>query len=292
MIEAPLLTLRQGALELVVDVAGGGSIRSLRDDGFDVLRAGTGDLRDPTQQASFPLVPFAGRVNQGRFSFEGRDYHLPINFAPEPHAIHGDGWMATWTVVRQTEDQADLVFHHEHRWAVFRYRAWQRFVLEDGVLTAEIGVRNTGNWAMPFGLGHHPYLDRRPGTTIQADVEAIWLTDQLKISTERTPVPDWADFRQERPVEEMVLDHIFAGLKGPATVRWPNEGRGVRIFGDEVLGHLIVYIPPGEDHFCVEPISHAGNAVNMPERTDTGIRVLQPGEEFSGKMRVQPFTLR
>jgi aldose 1-epimerase len=290
MIEAPFLTLRQGDLELVVDVASGGAIRSFRDDGFDVLRAATGDLRDPLSFASFPLVPFVGRIEHGRFSFEGRSYQLPLNFHPEPHAIHGDGWMSSWTVAAEGPDHADLVFHHEHQWVPFRYRAWQRFRLSDGELQAEIGVRNTGDRAMPFGIGHHPYLDRRPGTTLQADVDSVWLTDATKISTERAPIPAWADFRQERPVDEMTLDHMFAGLKG-ATVRWPNEGRGVRIFGDQVLGHLIVYIPAGEDSFCVEPVSHAGNAINMLDRDDTGLKILQPGEELSGTMRIVPFRL-
>jgi aldose 1-epimerase len=291
MIEAPLLTLRQGDLELVVDVASGGAIRSFRDDGFDVLRTATGDLRDPIAFASFPLVPFVGRIEHGRFSFEGRSYQLPLNFHPEPHAIHGDGWMSSWTVADQAQDHADLVFHHEHQWVPFRYRAWQRFRLAGGELQAEIGVRNTGDRAMPFGIGHHPYLDRRPGTTLEADVDSVWLTDATKISTERTSIPQWADFRQERAVAEMTMDNMFAGLKGAATVRWPNEGRGVRIFGDQVLGHLIVYIPPGEDSFCVEPVSHAGNAINMLDRDDTGLKILQPGDELSGTMRIVPFRL-
>lgn len=291
MIDAPLVTLRHGSLELVVDPAGGGAIRSFRDDGFDLLRASRGDLRDPIAYASFPLVPFAGRIQHGRFSFEGRDYQLPLNFLPEPHAIHGDGWMGSWTVASQDETSAAMVFHHEHRWVPFRYRAWQRFRLTDGTLRVEIGVRNTGERAMPFGIGHHPYLDRHSGATIQAEVDSVWLTDATKVSTERVPVPPWADFREERKVEEMALDHIFAGFTGAATVRWPNERRGLRIAGDPVLNHLIVYIPRGEDHFCVEPISHAGNAVNMPGRDDTGAHVLAPGEELAGTMTLTSLAL-
>lgn len=291
MIEAPLLTLRRGRLELVVDAAGGGAIRSLRDDGFDVLRAGTGDLRDPTQQASFPLVPFSGRIEGGRFHFAGESYKLPRNFRPEAHAIHGDGWMASWTVAEQSDDQAVLVFHREHRWAPLRYRAWQRFRLDGQSLEAEIGVQNTGDESMPFGLGHHPYFDRRPGTTLEAQVDAIWLADAFNIPSERTPIPDWADFRQERPVAQLTMDNIFAGFEGAATIRWPNEGRGVRIEGDAVLGHLTVFIPQGADFFCVEPVSHVANAVNMPGRSDTGLHVLQPGEELVGTMRLTPFIL-
>jgi aldose 1-epimerase len=290
MIEAPLVTLRHGSLELVLDPAGGGSIRSFRDDGFDVVRAGTFDLRDPIFQGSFPLVPFVGRINRGRFAFGGVEYQLPLNFHPEVHAIHGDGWMGSWTVAEQRSDDATLVFHHEHRWVPFRYRSWQRFQLTDEGLVAEIGVRNTGDRPMPFGIGHHPYFDRRPGTTFEAQVDGIWLNDALNISKELTPVPDWADFRRERPVEELTLDHIFTGFRSGATIRWPDERRGVHMQGDTVLDHLIVYIPSGGDSFCVEPISHVANAINMlDQRDDTGLRVLAPGEELSGVMKLLPF---
>ena len=36
------------------------------------------------------MVPWAGRVRHGRFTFDGIDHQLPINFAP--HAIHGTGF--------------------------------------------------------------------------------------------------------------------------------------------------------------------------------------------------------
>ncbi|HEX2528442.1 MAG TPA: aldose 1-epimerase [Geminicoccus sp.] len=293
MIEAPLLRLHHRSLELVIDPAGGGSIRSFRNDGFDVVRAGVRDLRDPIFQGSFPLVPFVGRIDRGRFTFGGEQYQLPLNFHPELHAIHGDGWMSSWTVADQADEHAALVFHHEHRWVPFRYRAWQRFELTDQGLVAEIGVRNTGDKPMPFGIGHHPYFDRRPGTTLEAEVDGVWLNDEFNVSKELVPVPAWADFRRERAVEDLALDHIFTGFRTGATIRWPNEGRGVRIQGDAVLGHLIVYIPPGGDSFCVEPISHVANAINMLDsRTDTGLRILQPGEELAGVMKLLPFRSR
>jgi aldose 1-epimerase len=46
---------------------------------------------------SFPMVPWAGRIRRGRFSFDGVDHQLPINF--EQHAIHGTGFEQSWRVV-------------------------------------------------------------------------------------------------------------------------------------------------------------------------------------------------
>jgi len=42
----------------------------------------------------------------------------------------------------------------------------------------------------------------------------------------------------------------------------------------------VVYTPAKRDFFCVEPVSHAPDAVNNVNagRTDTGFRVIQQGE--------------
>ena len=68
----PRHTLQAGDLELVVDAERGGSILSFTERGFDLLRPWDGQSDDPRRYASFPLVPFAGRIDHGRFRFGGR----------------------------------------------------------------------------------------------------------------------------------------------------------------------------------------------------------------------------
>jgi aldose 1-epimerase len=94
-------TLRTDELELVVDAARGGSIMAFRQRGFDLMRPWDGVTEDPRAYASFPLVPFSGRIDHARFRFNGRSYTLAANFPPEPHAIHGDGWTSPWLLPHQ-----------------------------------------------------------------------------------------------------------------------------------------------------------------------------------------------
>ena len=49
----------------------------------------------------------------------------------------------------------------------------------------------------------------------------------------------------------------------------------------------MIYIPPGQDYFCVEPVSHANDGFNLAARgvAGTGVRVLQPGETLRGSLR-------
>ena len=154
-------TLRAGSLELMVDAARGGSILTFRDRGFDLMRPWDGVSDDPRSYASFPLVPFSGRVDHARFSFDGKSYELTPNFAPEPHAIHGDGWTSPWTVVTATPTSVELELVHDRAGDVFRYRATQIFWLYPDRLEIAMSVTNRGPEPMPFGLGHHPYFGDR-----------------------------------------------------------------------------------------------------------------------------------
>ena len=45
---------------------------------------------------SYPMLPWAGRIREGRFAFDGKLYQLPPNLGP--HAIHGVGFQRPWRV--------------------------------------------------------------------------------------------------------------------------------------------------------------------------------------------------
>jgi aldose 1-epimerase len=51
-----------------------------------------------------------------------------------------------------------------------------------------------------------------------------------------------------------------------------------------------VLVPPDVDWFCVEPVSHATNAVNLG-RDDAGLVVLDPGQTLAGTMDIGATTL-
>ncbi|MFO1074535.1 MAG: aldose 1-epimerase, partial [Geminicoccaceae bacterium] len=60
--------LSAGDLELVLDPDRGGSIMALRVRSFDLLRpCWDPEQPDPRRFACFPLVPFSGRIDRGRF---------------------------------------------------------------------------------------------------------------------------------------------------------------------------------------------------------------------------------
>lgn len=292
-----IVALTSGTARVEVCPDAGGSVARYRTlvDGtpVDWLRAASAEtLRDgdPLGMGCFPLVPFSNRIRQGRFDFGGRRVALPLNRSDMPHAIHGHGWQAAWTVADQSADAVILEYVHAADAWPFPYRAQQHFALTDTALTISIGVENIGDEAMPAGIGLHPYFNRRDGARVSAAVEAVWLTDDEVMPTEKVSVPpDWR-LADGLDVDAVALDNGFTGWHGEAHIRWPASGQALSIKADAAFRFLVVFTPPGADFFCVEPVSHCTDAFNMAAagRDDTGMAVLAPGETLSGSVTFTP----
>ncbi|MGB1087359.1 MAG: hypothetical protein ACPG06_03225, partial [Alphaproteobacteria bacterium] len=190
------------ALTLAPNV--GGSVAAFTSKGRDILRPLPLGASDPLQGAGFPLFPFSGRIDHGRFSFGGKNYALPPNFFPEPHAIHGQAWQAPWVVEAQTPTSATLSYHHDAGIWPWAYRAEQKFRLCAEGLILDLALTNLADAPMPAGLGWHPYFPAA-GATLQADVMHIWRSGADMIPAEPEPLGD-DDLTEPRLVDELAFD--------------------------------------------------------------------------------------
>jgi len=284
----PVIKLEAGDYVLELCPAGGGCITAFRYKNIDVMRPASQaywDKLEPREAGSFPLVPYSNRIADGRFTYEGQDFQLPINMPPQPHAIHGDGWQAPWTIEVQKPASAVLLF--EPKDAPIPHRSRQHLTLDEDGLTASLELTNTGDSALPFGIGHHPYFPRTGGLTLQAEVGAVWIPDERELPKDKIAVPDAWDFMTPKRLAPLNLDNCFTGFGGKAVMVWPETGLTLNIEADPVFGHLVVFVPPGEDFVCVEPVSNVTNAIHqlLDGRDDTGLKRLQPGEIVSGSIR-------
>jgi aldose 1-epimerase len=290
MTDPERLELRLGTFELHLVPGRGGAVSAFRHDGRDVMRpAGEALLRggDMLDASCFPLVPFSNRIADARFGFRGRTYRLPANFPPEPHAIHGQGWQNPWDVAAASGHRAELTFRHSVPHTPLDYRARQVFELEDDGLSITIEVTNAGNGPMPAGLGLHPYFVRTEGVTLRARIAHVWLADERSIPKEHVPLPARWNFATAPRVATLAMDNCFDGWDGHAEIAWLEHGLTLGIEADPAFRHLVVYIPPKENFFCVEPVSNANDGFNLHDRgvAGTGVRVLAPGERLAGTIR-------
>ena len=275
-----LLSLRQGRLALDLAPSAGGSIARFAIDGQDVLRPMSSEAvasGKGNNSSAFPLVPYSGRIANGRLSFEGKEIVLQPNWPGLRHPMHGDGWAQPWTVVRHDGASAELVYEHDGKcgWP-FRYRARQTFGLEDDRLTVAMALDNLEPREVPGGMGLHPFFTRDADTELTCRTAAVWLTDAEVLPIRRVPVPpDW-DFSRSRKVDDVVVDNCFDGWDGRATIVWPHRRRRLGLSASESFRHLVIFAPPKQTFFCVEPASHANGKV--------GETRLAPGATLAGEI--------
>ncbi|MBO9706804.1 MAG: aldose 1-epimerase [Caulobacter sp.] len=261
----------------------GGSIGRLTWDGRDLTRPAPERATDVLDTGSFPLIPFCNRIRDGRFTFGGHEVALAPNLGDHPHALHGQGWRATWTVVSAEAAEALLAFDHapgEWPWA---YRAQQRFVLDEQGVRVELSVTNTGAEPMPAGLGFHPYFPAGPGARLQAGVTGVWMIDADVLPTahvEGVWGPDWAAGAPTAVTE--LVDNCYTGWNGQAVFTAADGARTVLRASPECRW-LHVYSPPGADFACAEPVANRPDPFNGE---DSGMLTLAPGEAASVWMTI------
>jgi aldose 1-epimerase len=121
----------------------------------------------PTRGGVPILFPFPNRIRDGRFTWDGKDYQLPLNGPGGRHAIHGFACRHPWRVVGQGADQRKAWLTGEFAsadapdsrglWPA-DYRLRVTCLLFDGWLRLVAEVSNPGPAPLPFGLGYHPYF--------------------------------------------------------------------------------------------------------------------------------------
>ena len=120
MNQDPIINISAGALHLDIAPGIGGSIARFytekNSQTVEWMRPASCEglaQRNPQMMASFPLVPFSGRVRDGHFTFAGRDISLPRNFGDSPHAIHGNAWKLPWKVIGHDSSTISMVLDHQ-----------------------------------------------------------------------------------------------------------------------------------------------------------------------------------
>lgn len=143
-----------------IDSSLGARLHQLTIDGHELLGP----------DGSFPMVPWAGRIRDGRFAHGDEVTQLPVS-AVDGHAIHGLGRKVEW------DDVGDGVFrrHLGAPWPTEGTAELRYTLLDDGLRT-EL-TWDDGGSDVPCSIGLHPWFHRRLATggdvEVHVDAEAM-----------------------------------------------------------------------------------------------------------------------
>ena len=306
------MTLRAGACTVDLHPAIGGSVGRFtwhHPDGrhIDLLRpmhAHALAERQSEGASCFPLLPFSNRIRDSRFSFEGEEIQLSRNTSG-PHVEHGHGWQRPWSTLARSETAATFGMVHnpaaDSTWP-YAYSAELGFSLDADGLTITISARNLDRRPMPIGFGLHPYFPRTPMCRLEADVDGFWETDQDVLPLRHRAIPRDYDLRPGLAMNDVVVDNVFTGFQGKATITWPEYRTRLTLHASPLLRFLTVYVPDAATsasevaagsipYFCAEPVSNITDAVNLARDSrhiDTGLITLAPDAEVAAHLNLAP----
>ena len=269
--------LHAGALRLAVRPDLGGSIAGLWHDHAPILRSTEpAQLESARLSGCFPLVPYSNRLGYRHFRWKGREYTTQANFGDSPHSVHGIGWMRPWEVTSHSAiDLAVRLVHRADEHWPFDFEATQFFSLTPQSLSVQMVITNIADIAQPVGLGWHPYFPKRARSRLHIECSDRWDPDPAQL-----PVRRVSQNGIDADVAHLDFDNGFEGWKGPARIR--DEKFSLQLRSN--LGYLVVYTPQDKDYFCVEPVSHVGNAIHMADPAAHGLRTLAPDDRMEATM--------
>lgn len=280
------LHLAAGAFSLHLAPQVGGAIAQFDRAGRPILRPAGEDETSVLAMGSFPLVPYVNRIRGGQFECDGQTVILSPNMAGDASPLHGQGWLAEWTVVDADEQSAVLAFRHEPGEWPWRYDSVQRFLLDEEGLTQVLTCRNLSDRRMPCGLGVHPYFPCDAKTVLDTEVEGAWTVDADVLPVSHVPAEGRFDLRQ-RLVCGQGLDNGFDGWNGRTELAWTDGARCTMSSTDARFFQL--YSPETGGLFVAEPVQHANAALNAPQEEweRLGIALLAPGESRTLTVRFE-----
>ncbi|NRF89542.1 aldose 1-epimerase [Paenibacillus frigoriresistens] len=278
----------------------------VRNHAYIAKPASLAELRVKSSRYGVPILFPPGRVKLAAFSFEGREYRLPVN--REPDHAHGELRERPWKVIASGADAAGGAFvsaefdfaEHPDMLAYYPHAACFRFTyrLKDGTLSLSGEIANRSGQTMPLSLGFHPYFAFAKGEANRVRVvipaAAEWplsadgyaaaepasspLTAALKEGTLVTELPNYPGGSQMLSIEP-----------GPQTCELQYEARGTKLvydMGDKFPIHVL-FTAPWTEAVSLEPYTSIMNVFNEPFSSEiSGALGLVAGETFKFKWSI------
>jgi aldose 1-epimerase len=237
-------------------------------------------------------APWPNRIADGRYTFDGAEYEVPVNEPERGCALHGLVFPLDWTLESHDESSVALSCRPEPTAGYpHRVRIAVEYRLSDDGLHSSVTAVNIGGTAAPYGVCPHPYLVAGPAPLDEWSLEIpagsfLEVTpDRLLPKEVRTVAGHEFDFRVPRTIGATEIDHAFTdiafdgGGQARVLVRDPG-GTGVGMTWDRTCRWLQIHtadkLPPALNRLglAVEPMTCPPDAFN------SGVDVirLEPGE--------------
>lgn len=239
------------------------------------------------------LAPWVNRVRNGNYSFDGRNYQLPINEPNLGNAIHGFLARKPFEIFEKkcTHEFAEVSFSHNYlgdfQGFPFPFLFTLTYQLKrNGVLTVHFNCKNTGDKNMPFACGWHPYFKIANAEIRHLEIK---FSPKLKYISDAQMIPmaeETVSFSMPVRFSETTLDHVFKlENQSDHLTELTDTQSKISLFlkqNSVEFPYLVVFAPASENCVAIEPMSGNTDAFN----TGNGLSVISPDEDFTSIVEI------
>jgi aldose 1-epimerase len=290
----------RGANLVALEQAMDGTTHALIDGYRDA-----GELERSQSARSAIMAPFANRIADARYDFDGKSHDMQPGVDVQRGIRHGFVRTLDFHVAKQYADEHGA--HVTFTTSVIRPGVFPgypfaidlavAYTLDAKGLSLAVTMRNVGNDTAPCFFGWHPYF-RFDGSDLDTWELQVPATQLVRTSPELIPLPGAEaflpleqapkalDFRTSRPIGTVKIDNAFAGLvpdaDGRVRTRLRDPASGLRIGMWQEHGVVLVFTADTVSRdvrraVALEPMESLSNAFNRADCADA-IR-LEPGAE-------------
>ena len=259
----------------------GANIISLRHKEYPILREpeSFSQLTNTPLLFGFPLLMPPNRTCGGRFTFDGTEYHLPINEPAHNNHLHGLLHSAPFEVLSHAETQLQTRLVNQGEYFPFPFQLTITDQLLPTGLLRTVDFVNIGNTAMPLVLGFHT-------TFTQPDAFSVPIGSRWVVNEHHIPTGEKVSLTDEQLAYKQGCALIGQRVNGFYEASGSTACIGNYLFSAEGFDQWILFNGDGKQNYvCVEPQLGSVNALNSGE-----YRRLDSGESYRFSIRIMQNT--
>jgi aldose 1-epimerase len=288
------VTISTSGVSAIISTEGAALI-GLAVDNFDLIEPNTRD----GLYAGKILAPWPNRIKDGKYSFNKKNYQLPINEVSKNNSLHGLVANSLWEITFQNQSKVILKYLLDQP-AIYPGKLQLQVtyeIIESGI---EITVlsENVGGISAPYGVSIHTYLVA--GESVKNNELFLQIpADQfLEVDAERLlpiklqPVTGTNfDFIDSKKISDLFIDHAFKYSSDyPRSILLLNaDGQGAEVIFDEQSKWIQIHTADRDLQadsrmaVAIEPMTCPPDAFN----SGIDLIVLEPGKKHEYKLKIK-----
>jgi aldose 1-epimerase len=273
----------------------GASLRRLVWRGLDYCPPEP-SISEPERFQGSVIAPWANRIADGRYSFNGKEYQLDISEPGSNNALHGFSGIQEWAVVAGDESTVSLKLVTGDRpgypWSIQLLVTYQ---LCGSGLEMRFSATNLSTSEAPFGYAFHPYLklplSRSAEWKLRSSANRVLLVDSARLLPLKEQDVSGTEFDFRIPKSPLLypLDNALGEMKsvtGRFCASLADKTHEVRISWEDSCKWLQLHFPASQgserESMVIEPTTDFSNIFNSSQ----GALVLAPEESFYASVKI------